>query len=227
MQDIFDFWAECPADARIHPQDKPVFARRFISDMGFDLKCLPACFAGRLRSAPVVLLYLSPGWAQSDVDEASTPAAQARYFDRRKGDRPLDTHDEHPEHHTWWASRTKVFGPPDIVREKIAILNLGAYHSKEFDGHLGLSALPSCRVSLDWAHTVLFPAALEGRRTVVCMRSAASWGLETSKNYEGTLFAPPTVRGGHMRKKDEDHSAYRERVIAAVRSAIGADESGS
>ena len=217
MRDIFDFWAECPFDARIHPQDKPVFDRSFLGHMGFDLNCLPAGFAGRLRSAPVVLLYLSPGWAQADVDEASNEAAQRRYADRRKGDRPLDSKEGHPGHHAWWSSRTKVFGSENVVREKVAILNLGAYHSKAFQAHHGLAALPSCRVALDWAHTVLFPQALKGEKTVVCMRSATSWGLKTGENYEGTLFAPPTVRGGHM-----IHGEDREKVIAAVKARIGA-----
>lgn len=213
--DIFDFWAECPADARIHPRDKPVFDRPFVDDMGFDLRCLPACFAGPLRTAPVVLLYLSPGFREVDAEEAGTPEAQARYADRRKGHRPLDSRDEHPHHFGWWASRTKVFGPPEIVREKVAILNLGAYHSKSFAGQLGLAALPSCRVSLDWAHTVLFPQAMRGERVAICMRSASAWGLKAGERYGDALFAPNTTRSGHMVRGDT-----REEITVAVRSRL-------
>ena len=216
MPDIFDFWAECPSAARIHPQDQPVFDRPFVDKVGFNLDCLPACFAGKLLTAPVVLLYLSPGLAQSDIDEAGTVEAQARYADRRTGNRPLDGEADHLKHYQWWSSRTKVFGPPEIVRERVAILNRGAYHSKSFSGQLGLAALPSCRVSLDWAHTVLFPQAMDGERIVVCMRSAQSWGLDTGKTYGKGLFAPTTNRGGYM-----IHGDMREHVIGAVSRKLG------
>lgn len=173
MPDIFDFWAECPPDARVHPRDVPVFGRPFVGNMGLDLNCLPTCFAGRLRTAPVVLLYLSPGWRQSDVEEASTATAQARYAERRQGNQPLDGKDDHLDHYLWWTSRTKLYGPPEVARDKIAFLNLGAYHSPSFEAHHALAALPSSRVALDWAHEVLFPQAMKGDKVVVCMRAAS------------------------------------------------------
>ena len=188
--------------------------------MGFDLRCLPACFAGRLRSAPVVLLYLSPGWRQSDVDEADSEAAQARYAERRKGDQPLDGEAEHFDHYAWWSSRTKAYGPPEVVRNKIAFLNLGAYHSPSFEAYHALAALPSSRVVLDWAHEVLFPQAMKGDKVVVCRRAAEQWGLKAGHTYGTSLYAPATVRGGHM-KKAGDHAEMRRRIVEAVRTAIG------
>jgi hypothetical protein len=57
--DIFDFWSNLPSDTKVHPADKPIF-NRVSTDLkhghGFDLRCLPLPFAGRLRTAPVVLL---------------------------------------------------------------------------------------------------------------------------------------------------------------------------
>ncbi len=220
MMDLFDFWAECQPADRIHPRDRPVFARPFVGDMGFDLRCLPACFAGRLRTAPVVLLYLSPGWRQLDVDEADSPTAQVRYADRRKGDRPLDGEDEHPHHFEWWSRRTKLYGPPEVVSDKVAFLNLGAYHSSSFEAYHALAALPSSRVVLDWAHEVLFPQAMKGDKVVVCMRAAEQWGLRAGEVYGQSLYAPATVRGGHM-KKSGDHAEVRRRIVKAVRAAIG------
>ena len=216
MPDIFDFWAECPADARIHPQDQAVFDRRAPDTMGFDLRCLPASFAGRLRTAPGVLLYLSPGLAQSDIDEADTPEAQARYADRRKGDRPLDGEDDHLKHFLWWKARTQVFGEPDVIREHVAIMNLGAYHSENFDAQLGVAALPSYRASLDWAQDVLFPEAITGKRVVVCMRSARLWGLRSGTTCGKGLFAPQMTRSGHMELGD-----MRDQVVATVRQKLG------
>ena len=57
--DIFDFWADCPRDARVHPADIASFSRPFIGNVDtFDRRCLPTCFAGPLRTEPVVLLYV-------------------------------------------------------------------------------------------------------------------------------------------------------------------------
>jgi len=44
------------------------------------------------------------------------------------------------------------------------VLNIGAYHSTAFADYQLLAALPSCRVSLDWAQGVLFPQAVKGDR---------------------------------------------------------------
>ncbi len=219
--DIFDFWAECPDDAKVHPADADAFARPFIGNLDtFDRKCLPACFAGPLRTAPVVLLYLSPGWGQSDVDEASTKEAQARYGERRKGYQPLDGADEHAGHYRWWTQRTAVYGDPKMVRDKIAFLNLCAYHSRSFAAHVAPAILPSSRTAINWAYDVLFPQARDGERVVVCMRAAAQWGLEPGKTYGKSLYAPKVVRSGHMRKTEE-HAVIRQEIVNAVTAAIG------
>jgi hypothetical protein len=78
-----------------------------------------------------------------------------------------------------------------------------------------LLALPSSRVSLAWAQEVLFPAAEAGDRIVICMRSAAYWGLEAGRNYSGTLFAPLVNRGGHLLKNPQN-----KRLIALVRERV-------
>src|SRR5712691_4407106 len=58
MADIFEFWSRIKRGERIHPDDKEVFDRMNPERHGFELDCLPACFAGRLKTASVVLLYL-------------------------------------------------------------------------------------------------------------------------------------------------------------------------
>jgi hypothetical protein len=59
--------------------------------------------------------------------------------------------------------------------DKIAFLNVDAYHSEKFgDWHM-LTALPSSRMALDWAQFELFGQAEEGKRVVVCLRSAQLW----------------------------------------------------
>jgi hypothetical protein len=98
----------------------------------------------------------------------------------------------------------------------VAGLNVAPYKSKTFsDTHL-LAALPSSRISLDYAQSVLFPEAEAGKRVVVCLRAHRFWGLEPGQHYGKQLFAPRCTRGGHMR-----HGALREQVIAAAQSALG------
>ena len=78
--DLFRFWAECLPEARVHPQDAATFGRA--GDIGFDLRCLPSNVWGPLRNAPVVLLYLTPGFSPTDAR-------------RRPGFEPLDSQEEH------------------------------------------------------------------------------------------------------------------------------------
>lgn len=95
-----------------------------------------------------------------------------------------------------------MFGDYEMVRKKVAILNIGAYHSSTMQSYASMLALPSSRAVLDWAQNYLFPQALLGKRVVICMRSAAYWGLEVRKKYPGTLFAPKTTRNGYLNQKD-------------------------
>ena len=215
-KDIFDFWQEAAPSDTAHPQDRYVLER---VPHGFDLRCLPGPFGGPLKTAPVVLLYLAPGWSPQDIEDAATPVGQARYAARRQGYQALEAPDEHRSGWQWWSSRTRAFGEWQKVRTKIAILELSGYHSKTFTNPHVLTALPSSRVALDWAQNVLFPEAEEGKRTVLCMRSPHYWGLGKRNRYGSCLFVPPVTRGGHLIRTGEHRAVYEE-VIAAVHSAL-------
>jgi hypothetical protein len=216
--DIFGFWEEAAAGDTTHPRDRYVLDR---VTHGFDLRCLPGPFSGPLRTAPVVLLYLAPGLTQEDIDEAGTPGGQARYARRRSGYQPLEGPEDHMPGWVWWSSRTRIFGPWQKIREKIAILELSGYHSRKFtNGHV-LTALPSSRVALDWAQEILFPMAERGERVVICMRSPHYWGLGKRSRYGKALFVPQVTRGGHMLKTGEN-GAVRDEILAAVQVGIAA-----
>lgn len=222
-KDIFEFWSEVAPTDKVHPRDRCVFRRLGDVGHGFNLQCLPTCFAGPLRTAPVVLLYLSPGFSQENVDEANTPEAQARYHERRQGYQPLPGRDgPEPAWWQWWSSRTKVFGPWEQLRDKLAILNISAYHSANLTHHHVLAALPSCRATLDWAQETLFPQAERDERVVVCMRSARYWGLSKSGRHRGSLFAPKDVtRSGYLTSKGTNTAILAE-VIDAVKAQLAA-----
>jgi hypothetical protein len=212
MTDIFEFWTRMKRGDQIHPADKEVFGRMNPEKHGFELDCLPACFAGRLKTATVVLLYLSPGPDQGIADDAKAEETKDYYFRRYQGDEPF--RDTGPGR-SWVERRTKIFGDYETVRNKFAVLNIGAYHSKNVKDYGSLLALPSSRVSLAWAQQTLFPEAEAGKRIVICLRSASYWGLDIGRKYKGTLFAPAVNRGGHLLK-----SAQREKIIELIKKRI-------
>jgi len=125
MVDIFEFWSRIKRDEHIDPADKDVFGRMNPEKRGFELDCLPACFAGRLKTATVVLLYLSPGHDQAISDDAKAEETKDYYFRRYRGDEPFrDT----GLGKSWIESRTKIFADYATIKKHFALFNIGAYH---------------------------------------------------------------------------------------------------
>lgn len=208
--DIFKFWSRLAPGDHHHPDDRAVFNR--MPGHEFDLNLLPGCFMGRLRSAPIVLLFLSPGKSEEDKPSPGLADWHAR---TRTGNEPLVSRSVHPAAYKWWTERTAWLGPPEELVDKVAVLNIGAYHSKNVTNYGVLAALPSSRMSLDWAQSVLFPDAEKGERVVICLRAARYWGLEPGRrNYPGTLFAPLVTRGGHV------HKSERRDIVDTVRRVL-------
>jgi hypothetical protein len=215
MTDIFQFWSQVGPTDRMHPADRDVLDR---VSHHFDLECFPGCFAGPLRTAPIVLLYLSPGWSEKDREEAELKTVQDHWKRVRLGSDPFPNDQNFTEcpgyavWHEWVKSRTRCLGGWDRLHSKIAVLDIGAYHSRTFGDYPLLAALPSSRVSIAWAQDVLFPQAIAGDRVVICLRAAPYWGLKVGENW-GFLFAPPATQGGYMQ-----HCEMRKQIIEAVKS---------
>lgn len=213
MTDIFEFWADLPGDAHVHPADRTVLER---VEHHFRLDCLPGPFRGPLRTAAVVLLFLSPGFKESDLLHGQTEAGQDYYVRLRSGHCDLSLAEEHETAWTWSTKILRQFGLNyEAIRSDLAFLNIGAYKSEDFRDWKLLTALPSCRVTLDWAQSVLFPQAEAGQRVVVCLRSPGCWGLGVDKKYGKGLFAPACNRAGFMIK-----GQMRDEAIAAVKRAL-------
>ncbi|UFW69203.1 hypothetical protein [Bradyrhizobium sp. WU425] len=213
MTDIFKFWSQIGAKETMHPADAPIFSR-LKGKHAFDLRCLPLNFSGPLQNARVVLLYLSPGLSKHDATFAKTSAGQRFYSEQRTGRAALPN-DPSSLGYEWRRSRLRFLGDWESALDRIAVMNIGAYHSKTFTDHDVLAALPSSRKALDWAQNVLFPEAEAGKRVVICMRAAKYWGLRAGNVYGRSLFAPTAGRSGHMLK-----GAMRERIEKAARSAL-------
>jgi len=151
-----------------------------------------------LRTAPIVLLFLNPGFVDFDLEHAQSIGGQDFYFRQRSGNSELPSKDEHPFAHKWWASRIKHLGVDETKASKnVAIVNISPYKSKGFSDYHMLAALPSSRACLNWAQSELFPSAKSKQRVVICLRSAAYWGLGCASE-TGFLFIPEVNRGGFM-----------------------------
>ena len=212
MDDIFSFWSGLSEEeARIHPRDKNVLSR---VNNPFEHSCFAEPFRGRLKTAPVVLLFLSPGL--HDRDLSAQTQEHAYYSRQREGHCDLPTEHEHQTARIWATKVVKQFEIDyETARSKIAVLNVSPYRSKSFnDWHL-LAALPSARVTLDWAQTVLFSEAEEDKRIVVCLRSSAYWGLDRTTKFGRSLYAPKCTRGGMMVLGGD-----RDEIVSAVKRAI-------
>ena len=211
--DIFSFWSLVGPNDRIHPADKGVLTS---NKHPFDLTCLPSCFMGPLRTAPVVFLYSSPGYKQEiDIAEADDPEIQQLYFRQRTGRECLLG----PQLAGWWSWLRRTigsFGDLETIRSRVAILDLCVYKSETASSDRLLKRLPSTHVVLRWASDVLFTQAKTGQRVVVCMRRHRNWPLHP---VSGSLFAPRTNQGGHMLRR-APYGEERERVLRAVRNAL-------
>lgn len=214
--DIFDYWARVPPADHVHPEDRDMLSR---VQHGFELRCLPGQLAGLLHKAPIVLLFLSGGLSPGDLTVADSAEGLEEHRKRREGLLPLWGPDEHPDAWKWWTKLTRIFGNDwHALQANVALLNIGAYKSKEVNGRDRnlLAKLPSGRVSRAWAHEVLFPQARKGDRVVVCLRAQTLWGL-TPGRYGLGLFVPSVTRGGHM------FGPLRDEVIAAGREILRRD----
>lgn len=216
MEDIFEFWNRIDPTDNVHPADRPVFDR---GNHTLNRHCLPSNFMGPLKTAKVVLLFLSFGYKQTDEQEATTPKGQRYFQEMRSGQQLLPGRDDWYHAWKWWSDRTKSFGDWPDLRSKIAVLNIGAYHSAAFTDWPMLAALPSSRVCLEWAQTRLFPEAERGDRLVICLRAHRYWGLgfpgEQGCRYGEALFSAPVVRAGHMRD-----TAMRKQIIDMARAKL-------
>jgi hypothetical protein len=218
-RDIFQFWSGISEDAFEHPEDRKVLQRM---KHNFAPDCLPAAYRGRLRTAPVVLLFLSPGLDPADAAHCSNEEGRHYYALQRTGECDLPDEKEHPSAYKWLNKIIHQFEINyDQARSTVATLNIGAYKSKSFDDWPVLAALPSSRVCLDWAQSVLFPQAEAGERVVVCLRSPNYWGLGIGEP-KGLLFRPLCNRNAIMH-----HGEMRELVKAAVQKALLNDKSST
>jgi hypothetical protein len=172
----------------------------------------------RLKAARVVFLFLSPGFSQKDLKEAKTIGGKNHYIKKRKGILPLS---ESGPGADWFNRVVKSFElNSKIVREKIAVLNIGAYHSKKFTDYpfIGCSTFQSRFLRMG---TKSFISAGNSRRACCRLSTICAFlGTGEGKKFGRALFAPEATRGGHMKRRTKKQKEMRNKVIAAVKKAV-------
>jgi hypothetical protein len=211
-RDIFQFWSEMPENSYVHPEDQPVLDR---CAHNFELGCCAGPYAGPLRTASVVFLFLSPGLDNDDVKHCASEDGKLYYAKQRSGIYELPDEATRPPAFKWLNKIINQFGIDyEQARTTVAMLNIAAYKSKDYKDWSMLAALPSSRICLDWAQSVLFPQAERGERVVVCLRSRKYWGLGENQS-TGSLFAPL-----HNRNAMTHRGYVRTAVTEAVQRAV-------
>jgi hypothetical protein len=135
MADIFEFWPRIKRGERIHPADREVFGRIDAQRHGFQTRLSSPLLCRATEAASIVLLYLSPGHDEKTTDDAKTKEGKDHHFRTYKGDEPL--RDNGPGR-KWVEGRTKIFGSYETIKRNFALLNIGAYHSKDVKDYASL-----------------------------------------------------------------------------------------
>jgi hypothetical protein len=214
--DPFSFWALTPRRLRlgrrrwVHPHDLQDVVELFRYHHDF-LHTFPAPFFGPLKTAKLVLAYAGPGNTTTGEENDDTQGRDLAWVRRRlasfNGKTPIEWNLIQPRARQWFRSRlanlldisVRQLDEIAAIETKIAFVNLAAYRGIETKWD-EVAFLPSTQVMRSWARSVLFRDARTKKRVVVLMRANKWWGIRNGPWTSGFLFAPQTIRSGHLMK---------------------------
>jgi hypothetical protein len=154
----------------------------------------PQPFIGNLEDAFVYILFGNPGFAISDyADElgnaAHSLACVANLRQSGQGFFPLLPASTGTGVASYWnrclkslimalseSLRVTSVVASNLVVQRVALIEAGAYHSYKFPGDW-CDQLPSSRVAQAFVHQVLIPKAQRGEALVFVWRRARFWGV--------------------------------------------------
>jgi hypothetical protein len=114
------FWWKAANSLQQHPDDEAVLRTK---RHHFRLDTLVGPFQGPVRTAPVVLLTLNPGWSGVEPGEAKMPKVREAMVCNLKSDAPLTWFETNPEGLKWTRSVVQQFGVTyDRARMKVCAL---------------------------------------------------------------------------------------------------------
>lgn len=215
----------CVLDLRQYLAD-PNFGSR---DKRLHLGLLPHPFAGRIDSAPVVLLCLNPGLNPQDYfGEYQFGFDAIRRRNLVQGplmpwlDPQLSWHSGFKYWHAKFAGiidevrrrrRISRLEALRFVGEEIALLQLVPYHSASFGLPRRLvEQLESVRLARTFLNDVLLPRARNGKALVVCTRAAKRWRLDNEDSV--LVYGPAQARGASIGPNTQGGKRILERLLA-------------
>jgi hypothetical protein len=166
----------------------------------------PQPFIGDIEKAFVYMLFGNPGFAIHDyADELDNPAhaaaCVANLRQSSQGFFPLLPASADTGVANYWTGRLKSLivalsgrlkitttAATNVVVQRIALIEAGAYHSKKFPGDW-CDDLPSSRAAKIFVKQVLVPRAQRGEALLFVWRRAAFWSVPPGTR--GVIHRPP------------------------------------
>lgn len=192
---IFEFWKELPEKSCIHPKDMDAINRH---EGVFELDVPPGHINGQLKTAPVVALFLNPGFEEEDKNSFENEKFRELLFKQIQGesDFPL----WFGRWKKWFLPRVKIGGmTEEQIANNVSIFNVCSYASK--DAKLltpsTIEKLPSSQMAINYLHNVLIPQAQRGERFIVVCRAAWAWNIDRSIECDNIKFVK-NPRGGYF-----------------------------
>jgi len=184
---IFDFWKKLPDKSCVHPEDLEVVEK---CNGVFELHVPPGHINGQLKTAPVIALFLNPGFEDEKCRELLFKQIEG------ESDFPLWFN----RWRQWFIPRVKIGDMTEAeIAKNVSIFNVCSYASK--DAKLLtpaiLKKLPSTQVAIKYLHEVLIPQAQRGERFIVVCRAAWAWKIDKALECDNIKFVN-NPRGGHF-----------------------------
>lgn len=164
----------------------------------FALDVPPGHINGNLRTAPVVVLFLNPGFEDEDKQVFEKEDCRILLFEpiRGESDFPLWFN----RWRKWFLQRVKLDGMTDEkIGKNVSIFNVCSYASRDAKRLKPsiLNSLPSSQAAIEYLHEVLIPQAQRGERFIVVCRTAWAWKIDKSIECDTIKFVK-NPRGGHF-----------------------------
>ncbi len=211
-------------------------------DHRLHLSLFPVPYAGDLRSAPVVILALNPGFKHSDYwAEFKDSEFQKRL---RTNLRQLFNDTDYPfpfldpqfcwhSGFRWWERKLRdviqsiakeryrgyrgsYLRALKFLSQNLACIELIPYHSDTFRDHRLLKELPSAKHARTFVRENLVPAAIAGKRTVIVTRQKAGWEMPRQGG-DLIIYGKGEPRGASLSKNSRGGKAILKRFGIQVK----------
>ena len=175
--DFHSYWARCGRN-EIHPDDAAYLPKE---DSPFNHNILPCPFDGPLEKAKLIICLSNP----SDGYTKDAKKVNKLVMEMRSGEESLPQIFDN-----FYSGIFRPIGVPlDMLRSKVAVLNVCPYSSKELNAAATRKSigLPSIWKAQQYLREVLIPRAQTGNIHLILIRKLSVWGVTEGKERTGNL----------------------------------------